>query len=91
MIDERQRRCERPTICQVSQSDSLSEYLSRSLRQLPADGCDIPGVCGEPLLTVIQSTALCGLLDQQPQTRHCTFRHRLHLPKQNGHPQDDRS
>lgn len=65
-----------------------AKYLSGSLRQLPADGGDVSGVGGEPLLAVIQSAALCRPLDPEPQTGHCALRHRLHVPEQDRDPQD---
>lgn len=65
-------------------------HLSRPLAQLPADSGHVPGVCGEPLLAVVQRAALCRVLDTDPQAGDGALRHRLHLPEQDGHPQDQR-
>lgn len=68
---------------------AIAAHLSHPLAQLPADGGHVSGVCGKPLLAVVQSAALRCVLDTEPQAGDGALRHRLHLPEQDRHPQDD--
>lgn len=65
-------------------------HPSRPLAQLPADSGHVSGVGGEPLLAVVQSATLRRVLDTEPQRSDGALQHGLHVPKQDGHSQDQR-